>query len=290
MRLLFTALLIATLAAAAGCAPTPPPSTIVFMTDFGTDNDAAAICRAVMRGIAPAAHIEDLTHQVAPYDVAEAARDLESVSAYYPAGTVFVTVVDPGVGTERRALVVLTKRGQYFVLPDNGLISLVAERDPLVGARAISSPAWTLEGTRSSTFHGRDVFAPVAAHLAAGWDWTQVGPTADSLVRITVSRAVADSTGISGHVFALDRPYGNLITDIPADLFAAQGHALGSTLVLEMAGQRHRVPFVRTFGDVPEGAPLAYVDSRGRIAVAINMGDASRAWNVVPPAEVRIPR
>lgn len=290
MRRFVAWLTVCSVMLAMSCSPEPVPRTIVFLSDFGTDNDAAAICRAVMHGVAPSARIEDLTHQVPPYDVAEAARDLESVSALYPAGTVFVTVVDPGVGTGRRALVALTHRGQYFVLPDNGLLTLVADRDTLVAARAIVDTTWLRPGARSTTFHGRDVFAPVAAHLANGRDYRSIGPLADSLVRIDVSRARVDSMGIVGQVFALDRPYGNLITDIPAELFLAQGHAIGTSVVVELVGQRRTVPFVRTFGDVPEGTPLAYVDSRGRIALALNLGDASKAWGVVPPVRVRMLR
>jgi S-adenosylmethionine hydrolase len=145
------------------------------MTDFGTANDAAAICRAVIAGIAPEARIMDITHQVTPFSIEEAARNLESVTPYYAAGTVFLVVVDPGVGTARKALLVKSQREQYFVLPDNGLITPVIERDGLAGAREITNREWMIGDRVSSTFHGRDVFSPAAAHLAAGWDWTQAG-------------------------------------------------------------------------------------------------------------------
>ena len=113
--------------------------TIVFMTDFGTANDAVAICKAVMISIAPEARIMDITHQVTPFSIEEGARFLAGVSPYYPAGTVFVAVIDPGVGTSRRAVVVKTRKSQYFVLPDNGLVSPVVERDGLDSAREISN-------------------------------------------------------------------------------------------------------------------------------------------------------
>ncbi|MGB9470462.1 MAG: SAM-dependent chlorinase/fluorinase, partial [Candidatus Acidiferrum sp.] len=147
-----------------------PRPAIVFMTDFGTANDAVAICKAVMIGIAPDVRIMDITHQVTPFSIEEGARFLSGVTPYYPVGTVFVVVIDPGVGTSRKAVIVKTKKGQYFVLPDNGLISSVIDRDGLESAREITNPGWMIGDAVSSTFHGRDIFSPAGAHLAAGWD------------------------------------------------------------------------------------------------------------------------
>src|SRR6202011_1573790 len=158
--------------------------TIVFMTDFGTANDAAAICRAVIFGIAPDVRLMDITHQVTPFSIEEGARFLAGVSPYYPAGTVFLTVIDPGVGTARKPVIVKTKKGQYFVLPDYGLITPVIDRDGLDSAREITNATWMIQAPVSSTFHGRDIFSPAAAHLATGWDFTQVGPEVSPLVRL----------------------------------------------------------------------------------------------------------
>src|SRR6267143_999165 len=176
--------------------PSGARPTIVFMTDFGTANDAVAICKAVMVGIAPAARIMDITHQVTPYSIEEAARFLESVSPYYPAGTVFVAVVDPGVGTSRKAIIVKSKKGQFFVLPDNGLITPVMDRDGLDSAREITNPNWMIQSAISSTFHGRDIFSPAAAHLAAGWDFNLVGPEVPQLVRLTPKTSATTDKGI----------------------------------------------------------------------------------------------
>ena len=140
--------------------------TIVFMTDFGTANDAVAICKAVILGISPDARIMDITHQVTPFSIEEASRFLAGVTPYYLSGTVFLVVVDPGVGTSRKAVIVKSKKGQYFVLPDNGLITPVTDRDGLDGAHEITNPAWMIGDKISSTFHGRDIFSPAAAHLA----------------------------------------------------------------------------------------------------------------------------
>src|SRR5258706_7282486 len=144
---------------------------IVFMTDFGTANDAVAICRAVIIGIAPDVRIMDITHQVTPFQIEEASRFLYGVTPYYPPGTVFLVVVDPGVGTSRKAVIVKSKKGQFFVVPDNGLVSAGIERDGLEGAREITNRHWMIQAAISSTFHGRDIFSPAAAHLAEGWDY-----------------------------------------------------------------------------------------------------------------------
>jgi len=265
-------------------------ATIVFMTDFGTANDAAAICRAVIVGIVPDARIMDLTHQVTPFSIEEGARFLEAVSPYYAAGTVFLAVVDPGVGTARKPLIVRTKRGQFFVLPDNGLVTPVAERDGVEGAREIANPSWMLGDRISSTFHGRDVFSPAAAHLAAGEDWAQAGPPVAELVRLEPRVATLDAAGIRGEVIGLDDPYGNLITDIRGEDFQRLGYVLGDRVPVRIDGRRFGFPFVKTFMDVPVGRPLLYVDSRGRIAFSLNERDMSKTYGIRPPAVVVIPR
>src|SRR5690242_16804846 len=148
------------------------PPTIVFMTDFGIVDDSVAICRGVMYSIAPEVRIVDLTHQVTPFSILDGARFLYGATPYYPAGTVFVVVVDPGVGSTRKAVVAKSKRGQYFVLPDNGLMTLVQDRDGIDGVREITNRDWMIGAALSSTFHGRDIFSPVGAHIANGEVWT----------------------------------------------------------------------------------------------------------------------
>src|SRR5262252_9067348 len=186
------------------------PPTIVFMTDFGVVDDSVAICRGVMYGIMPDVRIVDLSHQVTPFSIFDGARYLYGATPYYPAGTVFVVVIDPTVGSTRKAVVIQSKRGQYFVLPDNGLITLVAERDGLEAAREITNPQWMIGNALSSTFHGRDIFSPAAAHLARNDDWTQVGPVldADSLVRLNLEASKIDGQGLHGEVIATDGPFG----------------------------------------------------------------------------------
>jgi S-adenosylmethionine hydrolase len=265
--------------------------TIVFMTDFGIGSDAVAICRGVIYGIAEDVRITDISHTVRPYSIIDGARYLAGVTPYYGPGTVFLVVIDPGVGSVRKPLVVKSKRGQYFALPDNGLMTLVAERDGIEGAREITNPAWMIGTRLSSTFHGRDIFSPVAAHLAAGWDWNQVGPELkDPLVRAKLRAAKMDERGLTAEVIALDDPYGNLITNIDADDFVMLGYRLGETVRVKLGKQEIALPYVKTFSDVSKGQPLLYIDSRGHVGLAINQGDFSRSFKIEPPVPLFIPR
>lgn len=234
----------------------------------------------------------DITHQVTPFSVADGARLLYEVTPYYPAGTVFLVVVDPGVGTSRKAVVVKSKRGQYFVLPDNGLITSVVNRDGLVSAREITNRDWMIGEKISSTFHGRDIFSPTAAHLAQGWDWTKVGPFVplDQLVRFEPPVAKVDANGITGEVIALDDPFGSLITDISGDQFYSLGYRLGDEVKVHLGDREFAMPFVKTFMDVPIGHMLAYIDSRGRFGLALNERNFSRTYSVGPATPIFVPR
>jgi S-adenosylmethionine hydrolase len=268
----------------------PARPTIVFMTDFGTANDAVAICKAVILGIAPDARIMDITHQVTPFSIEEGSRFLAGVTPYYPSGTVFLVVVDPGVGTSRKAVIVKSKKEQYFVLPDNGLITPVTDRDGLEGAHEITNTAWMIGDNISSTFHGRDIFSPAAAHLAAGEDWTLAGPEVSQLVRLSPRTATVEANGITGAVIGLDDPYGSLITDIEGADFKKLGYEVGDNVTLKIDKKQYTFPFEKTFMGVPVGQPLVYIDSRGRVGVAVNQGDFSKKYHISPPVPVFIPR
>lgn len=264
--------------------------TVVFMSDFGVANDAVAICKAVIVGIAPDARIMDITHQVTPYSIEEGARFLQGVTPYYPSGTVFLAVVDPGVGTTRKAIVAKTKKGQYFVLPDNGLITPVIDRDGLDSAREITNTDWMIQAPISSTFHGRDIFSPVAAHLAAGGDFSLVGPEISQLVRLNPKTAVIADNGIAGDLIGIDDPFGSLITDIPGDEFQKLAYRLGDKVPLLIDKKPVTLPYVKTFMEVPVGDPLLYLDSRGRVGIAVNQGSYSKQFGVTPPGTIFIPR
>lgn len=261
---------------------------IVFISDFGTVDDSVAICKGVILQIAPDTQVIDLTHEVTPYSIQDAARFLEGTTAYYPAGTVFLAVVDPGVGSTRKPIIVKSKKGHYFVLPDNGLITLVQDQEGIEEAREINNHSWTIGKSFSSTFHGRDIFAPAAAHLAAGQDWTQAGPVVSNLVRLPIKIARLLDNKIEGEIIGLDGPFGNLISNIPGEMLQQLGITKGDVVLIEVGQQKLEVPFVKTFSDVPSDHMLLYVDSHGRIALAVNQGNFAKNFKVTPPATVVI--
>jgi S-adenosylmethionine hydrolase len=289
LKLILVGLSLSVLVGAQQAATTPQP-TIVFMTDFGTADDSVAICKAVMYGIAPNARIVDLTHEVTPYSLPDGARFLFGASPYFPPGAVFVAVIDPGVGSSRKAVVVKSKRGQFFVLPDNGLMTSVEDRDGVEAVREITNPDWMVGAKISSTFHGRDIFSPVAAHIARGDDWTRVGPEIHGLVRLDLKPAKLDERGLSGEVTATDGPFGNLVTNISADDFLKLGYHHGNNVKATIARRTFELPFVKTFSDVPPKQPLLYIDSRGRLSFALNQASFAAAYKIEPPQAVFIPR
>jgi len=268
------------------------PPTIVFMTDFGVVDDSVAICRGVMYSVMPGARIVDLTHQVTPFSILDGARFLYGASPYYPAGTVFVVVVDPGVGSTRKAIVAESKRGQYFVLPDNGLLTLVEQRDGIEAVREITNTEWMIGSRLSSTFHGRDIFSPVGAHVARGDDWTKVGPeiAVKDLVRLELKASSLDERGLSATVIATDGPFGNLVTNIDADDFLKLGYQRGQEVSLTLGDKEMNVKFVKTFSDVPLNQPLLYIDSRGHLGLAVNQNSFAATYGIKPPVALFIRR
>ena len=268
------------------------PPTIVFMTDFGVVDDSVAICRGVMYGIMPDVRIVDLTHQVTPFSILDGARFLFGATPYYPAGTVFVVVVDPGVGSTRKAIVAHSRRGQFFVLPDNGVISLVEQRDGIDAVREITNPDWMIGSKMSSTFHGRDIFSPVGAHLARGEDWKTVGPEmpVKDLVQLDLKMANVDERGLNATVIATDGPFGNLVTNVDASEFLKLGYERGREVPVKIGDKELKIKFVKTFSDVPLNQPLLYIDSRGRLGLAVNQNSFAATYGVKPPAPLFIPK
>jgi S-adenosylmethionine hydrolase len=269
-----------------------PMRVIGFMSDFDVKDDAIGICKAVMDGIAPGVRVIDITHQVTPFDIAEGARFLAGSAPYFPKNAVFVGVVDPGVGSTRKAIIAKSNVGQFFVVPDNGLLTLVEDRDGIEAAREITNPSWMIGSKLSSTFHGRDIFSPAGAHLARGDDWTQAGPALDvsKLVRLDLHDASIDAQGLHGEVIGTDGPFGNLVLNVPQAVFAQLGYRLGDTVPVTLNGKSYSIPFQKTFSDVPAGKPLFYIDSRGRLSLAINLGNFAETYRIVPPAQLFIPR
>jgi len=268
------------------------PATIVFMTDFGVIDDSVAICRGVMYGVAPDVRIVDLTHEVTPFSILDGARFLDGAAPYYPAGTVFVVVIDPGVGSTRKAIVARSKRGQYFVLPDNGLLTLLEQHDGIEAVRVVKNTDWMIGSKLSSTFHGRDVFSPVGAHLARGDDWSTVGPemAVKDLVRLNLKIAKIDDHGLNADVVATDGPFGNLVTNVTGDDFLKLGYQMGQEVSVKVGGKDLKMKFANTFSDVPLNQPLLYIDSRGLLGLAVNQNSFAATYGIKPPAALFIPR
>jgi len=269
-----------------------PLKVIGFMTDFDVKDDAVGICKAVMDGVAPGVRILDITHQSEPYNIAMGARFLAGSAPYFPKNAVFVVVIDPGVGSTRKAIVAKSRVGQYFVLPDNGLLTLVQDRDGIAEAHEITNPAWMIGPGISSTFHGRDIFSPAGAHVARGDDIAQAGPALDvgKLVRLELKTATIDAAGLHAEVLGTDGPFGNLVLNVPAEVFAQLGYKRGDQVPIDLAGKQYAFPFVKTFSDVPVGKELFYIDSRGRLSVGINQRSFSDTYKVGRGAVLSIPR
>jgi S-adenosylmethionine hydrolase len=260
---------------------------ISFLTDFGPDS-AAAVCRGVMLGIAPDAQIVDISHSVRKFAVRDGAFLLSSSLPWMPVG-VHVAVVDPGVGTARRPIGLLTGRGDVLIGPDNGLLSAAAERlGGIREARMLENRAWML-GHTSSTFHGRDIFSPIAAHLAIGGAFAEVGSVIDvaSLVAIRFPEPEVGDGVLESSVVYVDS-FGNLrLAGDTEDLASAVGALTpGRSFRVEFAAANggvpiaETVPWARTFGDIPMGRPLLFEDSSGRLAYADNQADAARRLGV----------
>jgi S-adenosylmethionine hydrolase len=283
----------AIMAGCGGSKPAPAPLKVIgFMTDFDVKDDAVGICKAVMDGVAPGVRIIDITHQSEPYNIAMGARFLAGSAPYFPKDAVFVVVIDPTVGSSRKAIIAKSRVGQTFVLPDNGLLTLVQDRDGIVGAHEITDTAWMIGSGISSTFHGRDIFSPAGAHAARGDDWTQAGPALDvsKLVRLDLKTAAIDATGLHGQVIGTDGPFGNLVLNVPADTFAQLGYKLGDKVPIELGGKHYVFPLVKTFSDVPVGNPLFYIDSRRRLSVGINQRSFADTYKVGEGADLTIPK
>jgi hypothetical protein len=237
---------------------------ITLTTDFGTADPFVGIMKGVIAARAPGVPIVDLSHDVAPQDVLGGARFLEAALPYFPRGTVHVAVVDPGVGTGRRPIVVETTDG-YLVGPDNGVLSLAA---PFVRTRRVLNVEQTpvALAPRSATFHGRDIFAPVAAALASGLSADQVGTPCEDMVRLEIPRCREDGPVLHGVVVGVDR-FGNLATNVPASALAGVGS-------IEIGGRILGAP-VTTYGSVAAGELVAVVNSGGVLEIAVRNGSAS---------------
>jgi S-adenosylmethionine hydrolase len=253
---------------------------MVLLTDFGTQDGAVSAMKGVAYGVSQDLLISDLSHENP--SIFEGAYRLYQAEQFWPEGTVFVAVVDPGVGTSRLSVVLKTRTGHLFVGPNNGLLSLVAERDGIDGLREIDERINRRPGSGDShTFHGRDVFGYTGARLAAGViTFEQVGPELppERLIALVYRKPQRADGKVSGIIPVLDVQYGNVWTNIPKPLFDELHVALGTPLHVRIYHKDKLVeqtlaPYQRTFGEVPIGKPLVYINSLLNVAVALNQGN-----------------
>lgn len=278
-------------------APCPAhTAALVFQSDFGEKDGAVASMKGVAYTVSPDLAMFDLTHEIPTFDIWAAAYRLNQVASYWPIGTVFVSVVDPGVGTDRRSVVLKTKSGHFFVTPDNGTLTLVADELGIAEVREIDEAVNRLKNSEKSyTFHGRDVYAYTGARLAAGViDFRAVGPRLDPAVRrLPYEKARRDGDTIHGNIPILDVHYGNIWTNISRELLQELDPEVLSTLRVKITQDDkviydNRVTFVNTFGQVDVGEPVIYINDLLNVALAINQGDFAAKYGIASGSDWNI--
>jgi S-adenosylmethionine hydrolase len=261
---------------------------VTLLTDYGCDDDFVGVCHGVIRSIDQDVQIVDITHGIRRYAVRQGAIVLRNTLPYMPVG-VHVAVVDPQVGTERRAVALRTGDGRILVGPDNGLLSLAWKRcGGVETAMDVTRSPHRLEPV-SATFHGRDIFAPVAARLAAGAELADAGDPLepDALTAVDLPKPRREAGEIVAHALVVDR-FGNAGLNVDHDDLAGSGITLGSAVELEVGGERYLATYAQTFADVKPGELLVYEDAYRTLAVAINRGDAADTLALRPDVEVRL--
>jgi len=258
---------------------------ILFLTDFGLSDDFVGTCHGVMKRIAPDAEIIDVTHGITPQGVLPGALILRNTLPYLPHG-VHLAVVDPGVGSARRPIIIRDVEGDLFVGPDNGLLVPAADLHGIESAHELANPAYALEPV-SRTFHGRDLFSPAAAHLALGVEPSELGPplSPDALVRLDLPHPVIDGNELDARVLYIDR-FGNMQLNMTREDLDEVGIVAGTRLELELAGERYFATAARTYGDARPGEIVLYEDSYRNVAIAINQGDAAEMFSAQPGLRV----
>ncbi len=253
-------------------------SLITLTTDFGTRDGYVAQMKGVILGINPEARLIDVTHDIESFGVMEAALVIKGLSEYFLAGTIHVAVVDPGVGSNRRG-VVMRLDERFYVGPDNGLFSLVFARSDLREVREISNSNLFLPKAHP-TFHGRDIFAPVAAHLSLGGVLEAVGPAIEDPVMLAIPQPIQTENGIEGEVIYIDR-FGNITSNIEAGMLSRPVDSV------QIAGQEIN-GINKFFSEVPAGSPVALINSFGFLEIAVNLGNASMNLGVQKGSRVKV--
>lgn len=237
--------------------------------------------KAVMLGIAPEVRFVDISHEVPDQDIMAGSWVLQNSAPLFPPGSVHLVVIDPGVGTDRNP-VALKVDDQYYVGPDNGIFSLLTEDKEFEAVRLNNEQYWFKK--RSNTFHGRDIFAPVAAHLSQGVELPELGESLNELKTYRWASPIADKDGLQGWIIHIDK-FGNLITNISKSLIE---DVIGEQAVRVYVGNMILDELVATFGSVPEGEPAAYIGSSGMLEVGINKGNAAEMMSVKKGAQISL--
>ena len=259
---------------------------ITFLSDFGLQDDFVGTCHGVIATISPDARVIDVTHGVRPGHVLQGALVLANTVPYMPAG-VHLAVVDPGVGSSRRPLALRDREGRLYVGPDNGLLLPAAERfGGVIEAYELANAEYSVQPV-SRTFHGRDLFAPAAAHLAAGVALEELGPPLDpdELVRLEVPEPEVGQNRIRAVALVVDR-FGNVALNLRREQVEHAELAPGTRVELTCRGDRFYAVFARTFGDAPRGSLILYDDSYGNLALAVSRGSAAELLRVEEGAEI----
>ena len=255
---------------------------ITLTTDFGTSDHLVGAMKGVILNINPAARIVDINHSVVPFDILDGALSLANAYKFFPSRTIHIIVVDPGVGTARRPIMVSGEK-QFFIAPDNGVLSMIYERESCT-VRHITAEHYFLNPV-SPTFHGRDVFAPTAAWLSKTFQTEAFGEVVTDHVRFTLPKAKANGTGVKGVVLRVD-VFGNLMTNLTAEDIPI-GALEGGPVKLAVNGKQV-LRFAQTFGSGTPGEPIAVLGSAGYVEIAVNRGNAARALGVNRGAEVTL--
>lgn len=262
---------------------------LVFQSDFGLVDGAVSAMKGVAYKVAPELIVSDVTHDITPYNVFEASYRLFQTVDYWPLGTVFVSVVDPGVGSSRKSVVAKTRKGQYIVTPNNGTLTHLNEFVGIEEIREIEERTNRLKNSELSyTFHGRDVYAYTGARLASGTiTYEEVGPKLDlsEVVSLELHGASRDGTSVTGQIDILDVRFGSLWTSIPYEMFQSLGFEFGDYVEVRIFNNKslvyvNRIVYGRSFADVMVGMPILYMNSVNHMALAINQGSFAKAYNI----------
>jgi hypothetical protein len=270
---------------AASPAHAAPIPVIGLFTDYGWEDPYVAQLKGVIFTINPGARLVDITHTVSPFNVTEGSYLLDQCAEEFPAGTIFVAVVDPQVGTSRDPILLETAKGKFFVGPDNGLFTQVLAHEGFSKAWKLDKPEFFRVGDVSRTFHGRDIFGPVAAHLAAGIDPERLGSPLKTLTLLPDRQPTFSGTVITAEVLHIDR-YGNVILNLPSGSDLAAKLKDGNLIKISIGKENYAAPLVKTYGEVEKGRLLLLYGGSGLLEISMNEGSAARQLKVEPGTSV----